>query len=127
MSAGAGGGLPPRGVPAGCGAPAACAPAPRPRPPAGAGAGPSGTIRALVMVALSNLTLVRFSQGVAAAAAPRSTRAMLLIIGGPFGQTPSIHRLAAALAKDLEYRRHFIRQHRRLGGDRRFVIGADEG
>src|SRR5882757_5449617 len=98
MSAGAGGGLPPRGVPAGCGAPAACAPAPRPRPPAGAGAGPSGTIRALVMVALSNLTLVRFSHGVAAAAAPRSTRAMLLIIGGPFGQTPSIHRLAAALA-----------------------------
>src|ERR1700704_416088 len=118
MSAGAGGGLPPRGAPAACGAPAASAPAaaPRPRPPAGAGAGPSGTIRAPVMVALSNLTLTRFSHGVAAAAAPRSTRAMLLIIGGPFGQTPSIHRLAAALPKDLEYRRRFIRQHRHLGG-----------
>src|SRR5688572_25547 len=85
MSAGAGGGLPPpRGAPAACG-PAAAA---RPRPPPRAGAGPSGTIRALVMVALSSLTLVRLSHGVDAAAAPRSTRAMLLIIGGPFGQVP---------------------------------------
>src|ERR1700704_3670246 len=96
MSAGAGGGLPPRGAAAACGAPAACAPAaaPRPRAPPGAGAGPSGTIRALVMVALSNLTLVRFSHGVAAAAAPRSTRAMLLIIDGPFGQAPDRARNA---------------------------------
>src|SRR4051794_26830542 len=97
MSSGAGGGLPPpRG--AACGAPAG---APRPRAPPRAGAGPSGTIRALVMVALSNLTLVRFSHGVAAAAAPRSTRAMLLIIGCPFGQARGCQARAYPLGSGI--------------------------
>src|SRR5262245_52745256 len=54
---------PPRGAPA--------AP-PRAGPPARAGAGPSGTIAALVIVALSNLRLVRLSQVAADPAALRS-------------------------------------------------------
>ena len=48
---------------------------PPPRPPPRAGAGPSGTIWALVMVALSSLRLARLSHGVAAAAALRSMKA----------------------------------------------------
>src|SRR5215831_6389004 len=70
----------------GCGAGAAprAPPAPPPRapPPPRAGAGPSGTTTALVMVALSNLRLVRswHGDGAAVVAAPRSIKAMLAIM-----------------------------------------------
>src|SRR5262245_38501563 len=61
-------------------------PAPRPpppRPPALAGGGPSGTIAALVIVALDNVNWVRFSHGVAVDATPRTTKARPAIIVTP--------------------------------------------
>src|SRR5688572_1034655 len=64
---------------AGISAGACCGLAP-PRPPARAGAGPSGTICALVMVALSSLILARLSHVVVDAAALRSMRAKLAIM-----------------------------------------------
>src|SRR4051812_48164186 len=71
----------PAGVAAAPAAPRAPPPrAPAPAPPPRAGGGPSGTTTALVIVVLGSCRLLRLSQGAADTAAPRSTKAIAVMV-----------------------------------------------